>query len=54
VNAASKPGEDTADGGEILITGAFREAFGEFPGISFELLTDVPASTAGAFNTLYI
>ena len=55
MNAASKLGEDTADGDEIFITGAFREALGEFPGISFEPLTDVPASTAGgAFNSSYI
>ena len=55
VSAASKLGEDTADGDEILIPGAFREALGEFPGISFEPLTDVPASTAGgAFNSSFI
>ena len=47
MNAASELGEDTADGDEIFITGAFREALGEFPGISSEPLTDVPESTAG-------
>ena len=47
VNAASKLGADTADGDEIFIPGALREALGEFPGISYEPLNDVPESTAG-------
>ena len=53
MNAASKLGEDTADGDEIFITGAFREALGEFPGISFEPLTGVPASTAGGGHLIH-
>ncbi len=47
MNAVSKLGAATADGDEIFILGAFREALGEFPGIEFKPLTDVPASTAG-------
>jgi adenylate cyclase len=36
VNAASKLGEDTAKGNEILVTAAARAAAGEVPGVSWE------------------
>ena len=36
VNLASKLGEDTAKGNEILVTRAFRESCGELPGASWE------------------
>ena len=45
VNAASKLGEDTAQAGEILVTGAARRALGESTGVSFEEIeVEVPGA----------
>jgi class 3 adenylate cyclase len=45
VNAASKLGEDTARAYEILVTGAARDALGDFPGVDFsDLGIAVPGS----------
>jgi len=44
VNLASKLGEDTAKGGEILATSAARAAAGEVPGVTW---VETPASYAG-------
>lgn len=38
VNAASKLGEDLAGAGEVLVTGAARDAVVDLPGLSFSLL----------------
>ena len=45
VNAASKLGEDTAKGNEILVTAAARAAAGDIPGLSWE---EVRAEFPGA------
>lgn len=45
VNAASKLGEDTAKGGEILVTASARAAVGELPGLSWEeIQVDFPGA----------
>lgn len=53
VNAASKLGEDTASGGEILVTGAFQKAVDEFPDVGFEPLENVHSSAETAFRVIY-
>jgi class 3 adenylate cyclase len=45
VNIASKLGEDTAKGDEILVSSAARDACGEVPGLGWEeMLTDFPGA----------
>lgn len=53
VNAASKLGEDIARGGEILVTGAFRQQCGDLAGTSFMQLAQAPAGTATAFRLVF-
>ncbi|RLJ67578.1 adenylate/guanylate cyclase domain-containing protein [Sulfurisoma sediminicola] len=50
VNAAAKLGEDIARAGEILVTGAVREAAGE--GYAFEPIDKVPPGAGAAFRLL--
>ena len=53
VNAASKLGEDTAKGEEILVTAAARAAAGEVPGVRWEQVrADVPG-TEICYRVLY-
>jgi class 3 adenylate cyclase len=53
VNAASKLGEDTAKEGEILVTGAVREAAQLPQGCSFEPIDVVPPGASAAYRLLY-
>ena len=53
VNAASKLGEDTAKEGEILVTGAVREAATLSAGCSFEPIDFVPPGAKAAFRLFY-
>jgi class 3 adenylate cyclase len=50
VNAAAKLGEDIATAGEILVTGAVREAAGA--GYAFEAIDKVPPGAQAAFRLL--
>lgn len=53
VNAASKLGEDTAQSGEILVTGAVRDSATLDPGWSFEAIDDCPPGAKAAFKLIY-
>lgn len=53
VNAASKLGEDTATGGEILVTGAFRDAVTESKNVDFQAIEDFPHSAEAAYRVDY-
>jgi class 3 adenylate cyclase len=55
VNAASKLGEDTAEGGEILLTQAVYEAVGDLckGQIGFELLDYEPPGADRAYRVIY-
>jgi adenylate cyclase len=53
VNAASKLGEDTAEEGEILATGAVRDAATLPAGCSFEPIDFVPPGAKAAFRLIY-
>jgi adenylate cyclase len=53
VNAASKLGEDIAKSGEILATGAVREAVAEMSGLSFEDLGSAPPGAKSSFRIAY-
>ena len=53
VNAASKLGEDTAKAGEILVTGAVREAVKLPPGCSFVPIDFVPPGASAAYSLVY-
>lgn len=53
VNAASKLGEDTAKEGEILVTGAVRDAAHLPAGGSFEPIDFVPPGANAAYRVLY-
>lgn len=53
VNAASKLGEDIARAGEILVTQAVRDEAGDFPGIGFEPIDEVPPGAKAAFRVRY-
>jgi class 3 adenylate cyclase len=53
VNAASKLGEDTAKAGEILVTGAVREAVKLPPGCSFVPIDFVPPGAKAAYSLVY-
>ena len=54
VNAASKLGEDTAKGNEILVTGAAHEELGNFIGVRYELLDEpIPGSDVN-YRCLYL
>lgn len=53
VNAASKLGEDIARGGEILVTGAFRDHCGDVVGTRYVQLAQPPAGTASAFRVVF-
>jgi adenylate cyclase len=53
VNAASKLGEDTAKEGEILVTGAVRDATTLPPGCSFVPIDFVPPGAKAAFRLIY-
>lgn len=50
VNAASKLGEDIGKGGEILVTGPFMRACGEFPGALWTQMDDPPAGTDTSYR----
>ena len=53
VNAASKLGEDAAREGEILVTGAVRDAAKLSAGCSFEPIDFVPPGASAAFRLIY-
>ncbi|MCP4137199.1 MAG: adenylate/guanylate cyclase domain-containing protein [bacterium] len=53
VNAASKLGEDTADAGEILVTGIVKEMGQELDSISFEKIDEIPPGAKEAFRVVY-
>ena len=53
VNAASKLGEDTAKAGEILVTGAVRDAVTLPAGCSFTPIDFVPPGAKAAFSLTY-
>jgi class 3 adenylate cyclase len=53
VNAASKLGEDTAKAWEILVTLAVRDEAGDFPGISFTPIDEIPPGAKQAFAVQY-
>lgn len=53
VNAASKLGEDTAKAGEILVTGAVRDAVTLPTGCSFVPIDFVPPGAKAAFSLTY-
>lgn len=53
VNAASKLGEDWAESGEILITGAVHDHAEPQSGVSFEKLAEAPPGVDAAFRVLY-
>jgi adenylate cyclase len=53
VNAASKLGEDAAKEGEILVTGAVRDAATLPDGCSFEPIDFVPPGAKAAFRLIY-
>ena len=53
VNAASKLGEDTAKAGEILVTGAVRDAATLPSGCSFVPIDFVPPGAKAAFSLTY-
>jgi class 3 adenylate cyclase len=53
VNAASKLGEDTAKAGEILVTGAVRDAVTLPAGCSFVPIDFVPPGAKAAFSLTY-
>jgi adenylate cyclase len=53
VNAASKLGEDIAKSGEILVTGAVKDAVAEMPAISFEDLGSAPPGANSSFRVSY-
>ena len=53
VNAASKLGEDAAKEGEILVTGAVRDAATLSAGCSFEPIDFVPPGANAAFRLIY-
>lgn len=55
VNAASKLGEDSAEAGEILVTGAVREQILKVGSgtYSFELLPQAPPGAAEAYRLVY-
>ena len=53
VNAASKLGEDTAKAGEILVTGAVRDAVKLPSGCSFAPIDVVPPGAKAAFRLTY-
>src|SRR5205085_5141427 len=50
VNAASKLGEDTAKGGEVLVTENFRSHLKHQDGLEFDKLDFVPPGAAAAYN----
>jgi class 3 adenylate cyclase len=53
VNAASKLGEDTAKAGEILVTGAVRDAAKLPDGCSLEHIDVVPPGAKAAYRLVY-
>ena len=53
VNAASKLGEDTAKAGEILVTGAVRDATTVPDGCSFTPIDYVPPGASAAYQLIY-
>src|SRR5438270_459277 len=53
VNAASKLGEDTAKGGEILVTENFRTHLKHPDGLEFDKLDFIPPGAAAAYNVKY-
>lgn len=52
VNAASRLGEDLAQSGETLVTGAFRTECNDVPGMTFEALPHPPAGTDSAYRVV--
>lgn len=52
VNAASRLGEDMAQSGETLVTGAFMTQCGQVEDIVFERLPQAPAGTSAAFRVM--
>jgi class 3 adenylate cyclase len=53
VNAASKLGEDTAKGGEILVTVNFRENLKNVGGLEFDKIDFIPPGALAAYNVKY-
>jgi len=54
VNAASKLGEDIARAREILVTLAVMEQAGDFPGITFSPIEEIPPGAKQAFRVNYL
>lgn len=52
VNAASRLGEDLAQSGETLVTGAFHTECNSLPGMVFEALPNPPAGTDSAYRVV--
>jgi adenylate cyclase len=52
VNAACKLGEDVANKGEILVTGAFQQACVDFVGETYQKLEQVPAGADSAYKVI--
>ncbi len=50
VNAASKLGEDRAGAGDVLVTGAVKDACQDLSGLAFQSLPDPPAGCASAYS----
>ncbi|MBI5209434.1 MAG: adenylate/guanylate cyclase domain-containing protein [Elusimicrobia bacterium] len=53
VNAASKLGEDTAKGSEILVTDSVKKAAAGLPGVSFVRIPTIPPGAKAAFRVRY-
>ena len=53
VNLASKLGEDTAKGNEILVTRAAKEAIGDMPGITWEQMAIEAAGETMCWRVVY-
>ena len=52
VNAASKLGEDIAKQGDILVTGAFKEACHAFTGVAYQKLNEAPSGAEVAYRVI--
>jgi class 3 adenylate cyclase len=53
VNAASKLGEDTAKGGDVLVTENFRKNLKQTDGLEFDKIEFVPPGAVAAYNVRY-
>ncbi|ACT49227.1 adenylate/guanylate cyclase domain-containing protein [Methylotenera mobilis] len=53
VNAACKLGEDVANQGETLVTGAFQQACVDFAGATYQKLEHAPAGANAAYKVIF-